>query len=311
MTIHPSAHPRSVAKGEKLAQRLAQIIAQLHQGDRIDKYALASKFDVDVRTIERDLGERLSGIAESDGKGHWVLAATARSSIPANSLQQFADVAGIGHLYPDRSVSFLLAQIETPRFENTFQVQPPNMEDLTAQLPKFRVLQHAIEHHHPCGYLYKGKDRRVNPYRLIHRDGIWYLAATEGEIPKNFSVGLIEGLSVDVETQFKHDPAHNTYFAEKQDVWFTDGSTEVLLRVSPDMAKYFARRSLLPHQSHYFDTDGTLLVRAQISHPNQLLPVVRYWLPHVRILQPQAWHEDLVHNLNETLRLWNTTESST
>jgi predicted DNA-binding transcriptional regulator YafY len=77
------------------------------------------------------------------------------------------------------------------------------------------------------------------------------------------------------------------------------------------MAKYFARRSLLPHQSHYFDTDGTLLVRAQISHPNQLLPVVRYWLPHVRILQPQAWHEDLVHNLNETLRLWNTTESST
>ena len=39
-------------------------------------------------------------------------------------------------------------------------------------------------------------------------------------------------------------------------------------------------------------------------HINQLLPVVRYWLPHVRIVQPQAWHEELVAGLRQALVMW-------
>ena len=58
MSASPLA--RTVSKGEKLAQRLSQILARLHQGDALDKYQLAKDFLVDVRTIERDLSERLS-----------------------------------------------------------------------------------------------------------------------------------------------------------------------------------------------------------------------------------------------------------
>lgn len=36
----------------------------------------------------------------------------------------------------------------------------------------------------------------------------------------------------------------------------------------------------------------------------QLLPVVRYWLPHVRILQPVAWHQELVASLRRALQQW-------
>lgn len=50
----------SASKGEKLAQRLSQILARLHQGAAVDKHQLAQDFQVDVRTIERDLGERLA-----------------------------------------------------------------------------------------------------------------------------------------------------------------------------------------------------------------------------------------------------------
>ena len=49
----------AASKGEKLAQRLSQILARLHQGDAADKHQLAQDFQMDVRTIERDLGERL------------------------------------------------------------------------------------------------------------------------------------------------------------------------------------------------------------------------------------------------------------
>ena len=72
-------------KGEKLAQRLSHILAQLHQGDAIDKHQLAEDFQVDVRTIERDLGERLHGIAERNADGYWQLTHAARSTIPTGA----------------------------------------------------------------------------------------------------------------------------------------------------------------------------------------------------------------------------------
>ena len=67
MSASPLA--RTVSKGEKLAQRLSQILARLHQGDALDKYQLAKDFRVDVRTIERDLSERLCGIVERSSDG--------------------------------------------------------------------------------------------------------------------------------------------------------------------------------------------------------------------------------------------------
>lgn len=88
------------SKGEKLAQRLSHILALLHQGDAIDKHRLADDFGVDVRTIERDLGERLRGIAERSPKGQWQLAHRHRSTIPAQRLHDYARLTGTEHLSP-------------------------------------------------------------------------------------------------------------------------------------------------------------------------------------------------------------------
>ena len=85
---------------------------------------------------------------------------------------------------------------------------------------------------------------------------------------------------------------------------FTQGTTEVLLRVAPEVAHYFARRALLPQQQQRADADGSLLVTTHINHLNQLLPVVRYWLPNVRIVKPVEWHEAVVEQLRQALVVW-------
>ncbi|MNW22337.1 hypothetical protein D3C71_2237570 [compost metagenome] len=61
---------------------------------------------------------------------------------------------------------------------------------------------------------------------------------------------------------------------------------------------------MLPRQQQRVDDKGGLLVTTHISHIDQLLPVVRYWLPHVRILAPTAWHEQLMAGLRQTLAQW-------
>ncbi|WP_284128963.1 WYL domain-containing protein, partial [Klebsiella pneumoniae] len=87
---------------------------------------------------------------------------------------------------------------------------------------------------------------------------------------KNFSVALIEQLQVDSSAPFTPKRTHLDYIATKDDVWFTEQTTEVLLRVAPEIAHYFARRQLLPQQQHRQDSDGSLLVTTQINHINQL-----------------------------------------
>lgn len=294
----------SHSKSEKLAQRLSRIIARLHQGEHIDKHQLAIEFDVDVRTIERDLHQRLHGIAERNAQGLWQLTHKARSTIPARHLHDYARMAGTERLFPDASLPYLLGQLNTPEPHRATHVQPVPHEDLGGGTRTFMALQAAIEQHHTCHFTYKTKPRSAQPYRLIHKNGVWYLAAEEAGRLKNFSVALIEQLQVDSSASFTPKRTHLDYIATKDDVWFTEQTTEVLLRVAPEIAHYFARRQLLPQQQHRQDPDGSLLVTTHINHINQLLPVVRYWLPHVRIVQPKDWEEELVRGLQQALVMW-------
>lgn len=299
--MHLTPTPAKSQKGEKLAQRLSHILALLHQGNAIDKHELAQRFSVDLRTIERDLGERLRGIAERNDDGRWQLLRAARSTIPARYLHGYAQLIGSAHVFPDTSLCYLLEQLETPESGRTMRVQPTSHEDLREHSDHFVRLQIAIEQCHECRFTYKGKPRHAQPYRLIHKNGVWYLAAEEAGRLKNFSVALIDGLQVDDARPFTPKSANQHYIDGKDDIWFTEACTEVLLRVAPTIAHYFNRRTLLPQQQQRLDNDGSLLVTSQINHINQLLPVVRYWLPHVRIISPADWQKDLEAQLRDYL----------
>ena len=165
--MKPSTPSKTSPKGEKLARRLSHILALLHQNDTIDKHQLALEFEVDVRTLERDLGERLHGIAERGPDGRWQLAHAARSTIPARHLRDYARLAGTEHLFPDASLRYLLEQLETPEPHRATQVQATTQEDLRAQGPEatqtFTLLQTAIEQRRECQFTYKANDAMPSP----------------------------------------------------------------------------------------------------------------------------------------------------
>lgn len=112
----PESKPKSTRGPTvtKLALRLSKILALLHQGDDIDKRWLAEKYKVSVRTIERDLSDRLHGIVEHTADGRWQLVPQQRSTIPARHLHDYTRMAGTAQLFPDRSLPYLLEQLDTP-----------------------------------------------------------------------------------------------------------------------------------------------------------------------------------------------------
>ena len=78
----------------------------------------------------------------------------------------------------------------------------------------------------------------------------------------------------------------------------------MVLKVSRDAAPYFLRRKLVPAQETVRHLeDGSLLVSSRVAHPNQILPIVRYWVPNVRIVSPDALQDEMERGLRRYLGL--------
>jgi hypothetical protein len=64
------------------------------------------------------------------------------------------------------------------------------------------------------------------------------------------------------------------------------------------VAGYFKRRKLIANQVIEKELeDGGLIVSARVGHVNQVLPIVRYWIPHIRVISPEGLQMELDREL--------------
>lgn len=282
-------------KNETLAIRLAEILLRLNNGDVLDPTELASEYGVHVRTIQRDIN-RLGPALDRLPDGRWQLAPEYRGKLRPRDLELFARITGVEHLFPNNSQRFLLAVLDT-LVHSSFLVRGHQYERLRPNDPLFGTLSDAVREHRRCRFDYADKRRLVDPYRLVNHRGIWYLAATEEGRLKAFSLGRIGNMQP-TEDFFEPNDGIHRQIEDEDDIWFNVDKTEVLLKVAPQAAYYFQRRKLLPQQAIVKSMeDGGLILSSRISAVNQILPIVRYWIPSVRILEP-AWLRDELQNGN-------------
>lgn len=271
---------------DTLANRLAQILVQLNQGEPVCRYDLADRFGVSERTIYRDLN-RLGGSVERLADGRYRLSTASQGALDPRDLEVFARLTGVKGLFPDSGHRFLRSLID-PQAPSQFLVKGHHHEDVRPRDRQFQQLTQAIAQHQRCHLRYGEKPRELEPYRLVNNKGIWYLAATENGQLKAFSLGRISLLRVGRET-FTPCPTIARQIEEDDDIWFSTTKVQVRLSVAPAIAYYFLRRAVVPAQQVLdHAADGTLTLSSAVGHANQILPIIRYWMPHVRVLEP-AW----------------------
>ena len=94
------------------------------------------------------------------------------------------------------------------------------------------------------------------------------------------------------------DPLLVAQVSQEESIWFGLEKREVILTVDKKAAAHFKRRQLVPAQQVIKELeDGSLIVSSHISHDLQMLPIVRYWIPHVRILSPESLRETCMASL--------------
>nr|MBF0222545.1 WYL domain-containing protein [Desulfobulbaceae bacterium] len=133
--------------------------------------------------------------------------------------------------------------------------------------------------------------------------GIWYLVARDNEKLKTFSFTKIEKLT-QLNTRFAQDPEIDKKLKEEDGIWLGDKKKEIVLNISYKIASYFKRRKLIANQIIEKELeDGGLIVSAKVGHVNQVLPIVRYWIPHIRIISPEGLQVDMEKDLRNYLEL--------
>lgn len=290
---------------ETLVYRLSQMLVKLNQGLKLDPKALADEFKVNLRTIQRDLNERFAYLPLEKVEGHYRLDPTFLGKLSTKDIERFASLAGVRGLFPSLSDDFL-RDIFDDRMQGVLLVKGHNYEDLRGKEKLFGTLEKAIyDRKQVCfDYAKEGTLKSyagVAPYKLINHKGIWYLTALDADKLKSFSFSKILHLKV-LDTAFDWDATIDTKISSDDGIWHSETQREVVLKASPEVAGYFKRRKLIANQVIEKElSDGSLIISAKVSHDNQILPIVRYWIPSLSIISPESLQAELEQGLSAYL----------
>lgn len=290
---------------DTIAFRLTEILRRLNEGKKLDPHALVEEFGVNLRTVQRDLNERFAFLDLDKIDGLYSVNQVHLGTLSFKDVERFANLAGLHGLHPRLSTDFLKSILDN-RLQSALLIRGHNYEDIQEKEPLFNRLKHAIEECHAISYEYLKHEgpkmvEAVHPYKLVNQDGIWYLAATDAGQLKSYAFSKIDRLLVSPDT-FTPDPAIIQKVNEEDSVWLNLHKTEVVLKVAKHAAGYFMRRKLIGGQKIVKELeDGGLIVSGLIAHEDQILPIVRQWLPSIHIISPEGLQTKLEDQLRAYL----------
>jgi predicted DNA-binding transcriptional regulator YafY len=291
---------------DTLVYRLSQMLVKLNQGQKLVPKELAEEFGVNIRTVQRDLNVRFAYLPLEKIGNYYQMDVRFLGQLSTKDIDRFASLAGVTGLFPSLSDEFLSELFDT-RIEKNLLVQGHNYEDVSERGNDFAQLEKAIRQRKLISFGYRKADtiklyENLCPYKLINSKGIWYLAAVDGDILKTFSFTKLSDLSLSPK-EFVWNSEIDQRLLHEDGIWFSEAKQSLKLLVAKEIAIYFKRRKLIPLQKIEEElADGDLIVSATIAHLNQIFPIIRYWIPHMRILEPVELQEAMDLELSSYLR---------
>lgn len=287
----------SESNHEKLAYRLSDMITMLNDGEILNITDLTEKYQVSRRTMLRDIEDRLGFLPLQKTAQGYKLEPSYLGRLSYKDIRAFAQISGIRGLYPNLDTSFL-REILDHRANQVYSVKGYTFEDAKQFEPMMVRLKTAIKACQMVAFIYKDKSRLVAPYKIIHHRGCWYLAGVQDSELKAYRMSRMSELCCDNMPSFVMDKGIIDRINQDEGIWYGQDKVEVVLKVSHDVASHFVQRQLLPEQRLIKELDdGGLLLSSHVVSAKQILPLVRYWIPHLKIVSPEGWQNVLEEEL--------------
>jgi len=288
-------------KYDKLAFRLSQILIKFNNRERFTKQELADEFNVDEKTIERDLNYRLNIMPIlKDKNKRYYLEDYALGQLSFCDIEKFAALCGASELFPVLDRGFITDLLNL-KIAPVYEIKNSGFEMISSKKLEFETLSIAILRREFVSFIYNEKPREICPYKLINTNGIWYLLGDENGTLKTFTFTKIRNLKRDETRKFEPNDELVKRANGKKQVWFNDEMQEVILHVKQEACEYFLRKKTLLNYEIISHENG-LTIKVKIAYDDEILNFVRAWIPFIRIVSPARLKEKMRTTLCEYLQ---------
>ncbi len=294
---------RKQTKNEEFASRLINILQKLNAGETLKIDELMAEHNTVKRTIQRDLNERLAFLPlEKLDSNSYRLDSFYLGKLTITDIRRFADFARVSDMFSKIDQSFFSKYLL-----DSINIKSLEHESIADKQAEFDLINQAILTHKKLSFFYRrvkqqdqsSKAFEIEPYKLVNKNGIWYLIGLHQEKIKVFSFTRIS-LPQQLSQAFEPQKEIIKLIESGDGIYFEGVLDEVILKVDSKVAVYFTRRAILPNQEIVQElTDGTLIVMCKKVHEQEILPLVRYWIPHVEIVAPDAMKVKLMQELQQ------------
>jgi predicted DNA-binding transcriptional regulator YafY len=284
----------------KRLMRVGQMLKLFLEKERVTTATLSREFHTTARTIQRDLSflKQCGFPVTEAGPGVYKLDKDIFKHFELFDENELALIVALKCAVSQLGQPFRKAADEV--FNRLYQAtgnQPVYIhvdESVPLDTKLMNRLLKAIRNRRRLSFHYASNKNShpatVDPYRIVHYDGFWYLVAKEDGtgIVKRYALDKVNDLKMLAES-FPAIPSNlDELLRRSANIWFTEErNLEVLIEVNPKAADYFKRRKIFPTQEiRETKPDGSLIVSLKVGHFGEVRETLKTWLPNVRVLAP-------------------------
>ena len=297
---------------DTILKRLTIILSRLNSGEALSVKALAEEFNVSERTIQRDFNERLISFPVYQDKKKWKMQDGFRleksSSIEEAVVLDIMEklIEGAGSQFSTKA-NTLLSKIKNKTFNPIYTKL--DMEDIGDKLKEVQLLETAIANKKQIKCQYYNKKRLLEPMKIVNYEGFWYLLAVDAyeDILKKYYLKDIHQIDILDET-FENTEKLDNLLDNSISIWFNveEEPYSVTLQIASEVAKYFERKPISKTQRvESLCNDGSMVISVEITTDMEIIPLVKYWIPYIKVLAPKRIQEAIERNLAEYLEIDN------
>ena len=287
---------------DKILTRLTIILAKLNDGEALSVKELAQEFNVSTKTIQRDFNERLSGFHIYQDKKKWKMQ-EGFSIEKTKSLQEqlVLDIIekmteSIGGKFATTSHR-LLSKIRNEEFNPIYTKL--NIEDISDKFSEIQIIEKSIKDKTELECSYENEREgtfrtNIQPLKIVNYEGLWYLVAMRDNYVEKYYLKTLSNIK-ETSITFTVEENIEELLENSINIWFKSDVEPFEVKIYADevATKYFKRRALPTQIIETLSEDGTMEFAVTITDEMEIIPIVKYWLPRLRILEP-SWIAEMI-----------------
>ncbi len=229
----------------------------------------------------------------------------------SEDFEKFADILGV----LDKEVLKFLGieeNIIKKIVDNDVFVIKENPVEKFLKFDIYKKIKRAIKHKKILDIEYVPDEKyhftNVKPLKIIFAEGNWYLAAlNDDEINNGFKFLRINFIKDIKETSktFKSSKEVLEFLENFQSLFsrYKVKPFEVILEVDKEVKRYFKVKKFLPSQTIIGENENSLILRYYVTSEDEILLIVKKWLPFIRIKSPESLKEKLKKDLENYIKV--------